>query len=150
MKTKIVYVTGNVLDAPQPMIIHQVNCQGVMGSGVAKAIKESYPIVYQSYRWLYNQTENKEQLLGYCQFVDIDDNKTVVNLFSQFDYLPRTKRHTSYDAMVKGFERIKEVTDGDLAMPRIGCGLGGGDWHIVSAIIESVFDDRQIFVYDLE
>ena len=99
MKTKIVYVTGNVLDAPQPVIIHQVNCQGVMGSGVAKAIKESYPIVYQSYRWLYNQVENKKDLLGECQFVDVSENRTIVNMFSQFEYLPRTKRHTSYEGI---------------------------------------------------
>jgi len=146
MKTKIVYVTGNVLDAPQPIIVHQVNCQGVMGSGVAKAIREKYPEVFEAYEtFLIDGYE-----LGSAQFVETHDGKEIVNLFSQEYYLPRTKRHTSYDALVTGFEFIKKWSKEDIAMPRIGCGLGGGDWHIVSAIIESVFDDRQIFVYDLE
>lgn len=34
-------------------------------------------------------------------------------------------------------------------MPRIGCGLAGGDWSIVEKILNNVFDDRTIYVYDL-
>ena len=43
------YQIGNLLTAPQKCIAHQVNCQGVMGSGVAKAIKNEYPKVYKEY-----------------------------------------------------------------------------------------------------
>lgn len=35
--------------APQTRIAHQVNCRGKMGSGVALAIKQKYPEVYQKY-----------------------------------------------------------------------------------------------------
>ena len=34
------YRVGNLLNAPQKVIAHQVNCQGKMGSGVAKAIRD--------------------------------------------------------------------------------------------------------------
>ena len=32
------------------IICHQVNCQGVMGSGIAKQVREKYPNVYNSYK----------------------------------------------------------------------------------------------------
>lgn len=146
----IKYIKGDLLEAKQEYIVHQVNCQGVMGSGVAKAIKDKYPEVFRHYKRLVKdkQISNKD-LLGIVQFVAVSSDKEIVNLFSQDHYLPRTTKHTNYDAMTKGFETIKELVAEDLAMPKIGCGLGGGDWKIVSAIIESVFDDRDVYIYEL-
>ena len=46
---EIVYKEGNLLDAQTDVIAHQVNCQGVMGSGVAKQIRDKWPRVYDSY-----------------------------------------------------------------------------------------------------
>ena len=43
------YKTGDLLDAPVDYICHQVNCQGRMGSGIAKQIKERWPVVYEGY-----------------------------------------------------------------------------------------------------
>ena len=48
-------VTGNVLDSNADVIIHQVNCQGVMGSGVAKQVKDRYPVVYEMYKAKCNE-----------------------------------------------------------------------------------------------
>ena len=42
-------VKGNLLDAREIVIAHQVNCQKKMNSGVAKAIREKYPEVYEKY-----------------------------------------------------------------------------------------------------
>lgn len=37
----LLYRIGNLLNAPQKVIAHQVNCQGKMGSGVAKQFEIS-------------------------------------------------------------------------------------------------------------
>lgn len=42
----IKFIEGNLLDSTTDIICHQVNCQGKMSSGVAKAIREKYPKVY--------------------------------------------------------------------------------------------------------
>lgn len=148
----IKYVKGDLLNAEQNIIVHQVNCRGVMGSGVAKAIRDKYPEAYRRYLQMYRaslDSKFSDPLLGQAQLITIDD-KTIVNLFGQDNYLPRGTTQTSYDALVIGFNEIKSSTKEDLAMPKIGCGLGGGDWKIVSAIIESVFDDRDVYIYELE
>jgi O-acetyl-ADP-ribose deacetylase (regulator of RNase III) len=46
------YVKGNLLDSNCDYICHQVNCQGVMGSGIARQIRERYPVVYLYYKML--------------------------------------------------------------------------------------------------
>lgn len=151
----IKYLKGNLLKAPQPLIAHQVNCQGVMGSGVAKAIKESFPVVYLSYRkkvldFKVETGLDTGFLLGDVQFVDLGD-QVYCNVFSQDNYMPRTECHTNYGAMEKAFRTMKEEYPGkDLAIPKIGCGLGGGDWNKVTEILGTVFDDRDVYVYELD
>ena len=44
------YVKGNLLDSDCDYICHQVNCQGVMGSGIARQIRERWPRVYDGYK----------------------------------------------------------------------------------------------------
>lgn len=147
----IKYVKGDLLNAEQNIIVHQCNAQDTMGSGVAKAIRDRYPQVYNDYV-KYFQDIPKPSRMGMVLAVQVGTERsvTVCNLIGQLHYLPRGIRHTSYDALTKGFEEIKRHTKEDLAMPKIGCGLGGGDWKIVSAIIESVFDDRDVYIYELE
>ncbi|MET3289633.1 UNVERIFIED_CONTAM: O-acetyl-ADP-ribose deacetylase (regulator of RNase III) [Brevibacillus sp. OAP136] len=38
----VIIKKGDLLQASEPIIGHQVNCQGVMGSGIAKAIWVRY------------------------------------------------------------------------------------------------------------
>ena len=43
------WIKGDLLEADLDYYCHQVNCQGKMGSGIAKSIKEKWPIVYDKY-----------------------------------------------------------------------------------------------------
>ena len=83
----IKYKIGDLLTAPQKCIAHQVNCQGVMGSGVAKAIRNEYPKVYKEYREFsdYWTRTNKAMLPGYSQIV-YTENRYIFNLFGQINY----------------------------------------------------------------
>jgi len=143
----IKYVKGDLLNASQLILIHQCNAQDTMGSGVAKAIRTKYPKAYREYVEYFRNTPKKERM-GKVQF-SINYNKIIANLVGQFNYLPRGVCHTDYEALKEGFTTIKLRYPDDVAMPKIGCGLGGGDWKIVSAIIESVFDDRDVYIYEL-
>jgi O-acetyl-ADP-ribose deacetylase (regulator of RNase III) len=142
------YIRGNLLDAPQVLIVHQCNAQDTMGSGVALAIKNKYRQAYEDYR---NDLEMmpKSKRLGKVVISYINDKRSVANLVGQYHYLPRGELHTDYGALTTGFEKIKSLTNCDIAMPKIGCGLGGGDWKVVSKIIEEIFNDRDVYIYEL-
>lgn len=143
----IKYVKGDLLNAEQLIIVHQCNAQDTMGSGVAKAIRTKYPKAYHEYLEYFRHIPKSERM-GKVQFCNVGD-KLVANLVGQFNYLPRGLCHTDYKALEEGFTKIKLSFPDDVAMPKIGCGLGGGDWKVVSAIIESVFDDRDVYIYEL-
>lgn len=146
-------VEGDILKASEDIIGHQVNCMGVMGAGLAKQIRNKYPIVYKRYVRLVSG-HNKESLLGFIQTIDTYDGKIIANIFGQL-YYGRGGTHTSYDALKQAFERLLYMAKNrhkfkgmTIALPYgIGCGLAGGDWNKVYKIIQEVFSDYGVTLY---
>ncbi|GLF90674.1 Appr-1-p processing protein [Bacillus safensis] len=145
-------VDGNILEASENIICHQVNCKGVMGAGLAKQIKSKYPNVYKEYKQLC--TEQGDDLLGSVQLITTNDGKTIANLFAQVGY-GRTRKQTDYDALRSCFQHLKdtvthshEENQTSIAIPYgIGCGLAGGDWTIVEEMMEEILGDCEVTVY---
>ncbi len=145
-------IKGNILDTHCKLIAHGVNCQGVMGSGVAKALYEKYPIVKKEYLYFVNfkhKNLNPDELLGKVSFVDVTIEKTVVNCFTQQNFGTDGQIYLNFDALTTcladvlchaGENNIKEI-----AIPRIGCGLAGGDWKKVKKAIEDLQNDLEGF-----
>lgn len=142
------YKSGDLAKDPTLVKVHQVNCQGVMGSGVAKSIRAEYPKVYKAYKRLC-ETKDTSELLGNAQFVDVGFNTVVVNLFGQLNY-GRNGLYTDYKALKRALKEIKYVLTyvsdyifyDEMAFPyMIGCGLGGGNWNIVQSLILNEFQD---------
>lgn len=146
----MIITNGNLLNTNINIIAHQVNCQGVMGAGVAKQIKEKYPAVYKDYRRLCEDTSNKMDLLGTCLISIEKENKMICNLFGQYNYGRNgTYTNTSYLSsaillMINMLEQIYNIKDKThpqlvIAIPyKIGCGLGGGNWEEVKTIFENI------------
>ena len=157
---------GNLLDSHCTYICHQVNCRGVMKSGVAKAIREKWPIVYEKYQDLYLNTvhwvarfhvdnqDNDTPLLGDIQEVEINENQSVINMFAQDGYGYDWKRYTSYDAFWMCLGKIKDLVPigESIAFPdHIGCCRGGANWAVIKTmIIEVLGKDYNVWFYKLE
>ena len=173
----ITFKKMNICDSQCDNICHQVNCQGVMNSGVAKAIREKWPVVYENYKAKYNECKKSVEemyqhygnspfsisdlMLGTIQHVPLYDNyyKTekhqgVINMFAQSRYGYDGKRYTSYDAFWSCLGWIKKITPkgSSIAFPKyIGCCRGGADWNVIKTMIEQVLgQDYHVYIYELE
>lgn len=155
------HIKGDILESRADVIVHQVNCQGVMGAGLAKQIKEKYPVVFWAYKSLCDEDKKvrartgifRSRLLGQIQVCykenypigRVEDPQAIVNLFAQ-DYYGRGHRYTDYDALRLCLERVNQRFVGKtVAVPyMMGCGLAGGDWGVVSRIIEESLRDCDV------
>ena len=155
---KIEYRKGDLFATNVKTIVHGCNAQGVMGSGVAKIVREQFPKAYDRYM---QEARNGHLVLGNIIPVpcgdrenDPDNFKIIVNAITQEYYGRDGKRYASYDAVAESMNKINrmcEVYDIDtVAMPQIGAGLGGGDWTVIEAIIESELAKVKPVVYVLE
>lgn len=147
--TKIKYVKGDLLEAPEQILLHSCNSLGVMGAGVAKLIRQKWPKAYQDYLDEYNSYGLP---LGSIVPSKQPDGKIILNAITQ-DTIGKTGVHVSYWAIANVIYQLDQrfvVKDSKVvAMPMIGSGLAGGDWTIIEAIIENTAVNFQPVVYHL-
>lgn len=151
IEERIEVVEGNILDYDKDIVIQQVNCQGVMGGGLAKQILIKYPEVPVEYKkyWAKQKkkiTETKE-MLGEVLYVDVYDGKIIANVFGQDDIRKGLEDKTVYTyewALLKGIEEVKNKAYElglSVAIPTyIGCGMANGDWQSIKPKIEDIFE----------
>lgn len=146
---------GDLLKAEEDILVHQVNCMGVMESGVAAQIKEKWPQVFIAYKDRVDKMvdiQMRSRLLGEVLWVRTDDGKWIANLFGQYKFGRENKCYTDYSALKRGFMEIAynaKIKDESIAIPyKIGCGRGGGDWeNVVFPMIEEVFSKNRVTIY---
>ena len=144
-------IDGDVTEIDCDVILHQVNCKGVMGSGVALAIKQRYPEAYKMYIDLVSKNLGRsELLLGAVQLVETGSGKIVANLFSQDSY-GYGRQHTHYDSLRSGLVKLNRECKGKtIALPyKMGSDRGGGSWDIVYSLIVSTLVDCDIKIVKL-
>ena len=135
---KIITKIGNLMDVTSGHMVHGANAQGVMGAGVALAIKNKYPGAYLDYRNIYEE-EGLELGVSYpyCPTSDL----VIWNAITQ-EWFGQPGRNCSYDAIQTCFEDINKAVTGfdqiakEIHIPALGAGLGGGNWEIIREIIE--------------
>ena len=140
----IKHIKCDIFESGADIICHQVNCRGVMGSGIAKQVRERYPWVYAHYKRLCNNN-SPNVIIGSAQLVYINETQAICNCFGQLSYGSDGACYTSYGALDGIFNYLKREFQGKnavIAFPFLfGCARGGGNWSIVYNMIEDIFDD---------
>jgi len=146
----MVYVNGDILtpvtDDRPTIVCHQVNCKGVMGSGLAKQVRAELPGVYEVYKEKCDAGFARLGQVQVCSAI-LTTGYLVANVFGQWGY-GTEKRHTDYEALRNAFTYLAEAySQYTIRIPyKMGCGLGGGDWEIVESIIKETLCDKGIEV----
>ncbi len=134
-------------------IVHVCNDIGAWGRGFTAALDRLSPIPKQSYKNAIRDT--KPASLGAMSICKVTPELFVANMIAQRGLPTRVKRVViDYPALEKCLASVAKVAfdwGASCHMPRIGCGIAGGDWHTVEAIIERTLCARgvPVFVYDL-
>lgn len=142
-------ILKDLLTVEEGIIIDQRNCQAVMGSGIAKAIREKWPKVYTEYLQFCRNFGPAKYLLGRIQTCELVEGKLFsCGLFGQFNYGTDLVRYTSYGAWEKALPEIKHLCRYYNLTPyfpyNCGCDRGRGDWEIISRLIYETLPEAVI------
>jgi len=146
----IVYKTGDVLDSEEPLVAHGCNCSGGFGSGFAKAVATRYPHVREGYLHRFN---TRGWQLGEVQLIAIGDGsgRIIANCATQQRYgKPTDGPFVSYPAIRQVVRNLCQSWPNGFAIPKIGAGLAGGNWDIISEIINEESGSVEVRVYVLD
>lgn len=119
------------------VIIHGCNCHHVMGAGLAAQIAKKFPEVVAIDK---TTTAGYEGKLGTISFTTVGGRTPfiVVNAYTQF-YPGRDFR---LEALTSSFSLVRRLFyDKRIAYPRIGAGIGGGDWEEIEKRINRIFEE---------
>ena len=165
----------NPIDTDTKIITHICNDIGGWVKGFVMAISKRWKEPENQYRNWYKEkigeenntvkyqrlnrrdkySNEKEFKLGNVQFVKVDDSLWIANMIAQYkirksnDGIPPIR----YPYVRESLERVREFAkkeNANIHMPRIGCGLAGGEWNKIEEIIndELIAHEIKTTVYD--
>lgn len=91
-------------------------------------------------------------ILGDQVITAVSDDLLIISIIAQQYFGRDGERYTSYDALDKGFYAVSnfikqaDLTDIQVHHQKIGAGLGGGDWGVIEAIIQSHLPNTHLWV----
>ena len=146
-------IRGDILTDINPnqktLIMHGCNCFHTMGAGIAKYLKQKFPVILQIDKATGYGDKGK---LGTFSTAVISENLRVLNCYTQYDYRRvKSRANVDYIAIEECFKEIKRLYDPtwEIRMPKIGCGLAGGDWNTVGICAFTIFRDHSLKIYYL-
>ena len=124
------------------LIIHGCNCFCTMGAGIAKSIKQVFPEAYEADLQTEKGDKSKLGKISWAEIVSERGKLIVVNGYTQYNWKGKA-RNANYEAIRKVFKEIRcEFSGLRIGYPAIGAGLAGGDWNVISEIIDQELKDE--------
>ncbi len=143
----VTFVKGDIFKSPAQVLTNTVNCVGIMGKGVALEFKNRYPQMFGDYQSKCDQGKVKPGQ----PYLWEDDSTQVLNF--------PTKRHWRDNSLLQDVDDGLKYLAGSyeqlgiqsIAMPALGCGLGGLKWSEVQPLIVKylgALPDLDVYVYE--
>jgi O-acetyl-ADP-ribose deacetylase (regulator of RNase III) len=137
------------------IIAHVGNDVGGWGAGFVLAVSQRWPEPEADYLQWHEGRAHNDFGLGAVRLVRVEPDIRVANMIAQRDIVPGPDGPPiRYDALRTALSTVAQeaqTTGASVHMPRIGCGLAGGDWNIVESIIDRSLSSLGIaaVIYDL-
>ena len=131
-QTRFEFVSGDLFNSDCQTITNAVNCVGVMGKGIALEFKKRFPAMFADYS---SRCKSKTLHIGTPYVYKSTSTPWILNFPTKNHWRQKSDLadiqtgldHLASHANLWGLESI--------AMPALGCGLGGLEWSVVRAEI---------------
>ena len=133
------YVQGDLLAADVDGLVNAVNCVGVMGKGLALQFKKAYPDNFKQYALACKAGEVKPGTMFIVSTNRTDNPKFIINFPTKRHWKDSSKIDDIKSGLVALVSDTKKLKITSLAVPPLGCGLGGLNWSDVKPLIEEAF-----------
>ena len=149
MKAEFVNKGGSIFDSQMDALVNPVNTVGVMGAGLALIFKKSFPQNFIEYKKVCNSGElvpGKVHVWRPITHNLFEDSQIVVNFPTKKHWKDPSKIEYISDGLDDLARAIVDLEIESIAIPKLGCGLGGLKWSEVQPLIKSKLEHLPIFV----
>ncbi|MEN0004959.1 MAG: macro domain-containing protein [Bacteroidota bacterium] len=145
------YIQGNIIQADVEALVNTVNTVGVMGKGIALTFKKAFPHNFKVYKQF---CDDKKFNIGDLLITDTGQfrPKYIVNFPTKEHWRRPSKIEFIEIGMKELVKEINEKQIKSIAIPPLGCGNGGLDWHEVKPLIlkelEFIDEKVEVIIYE--
>lgn len=136
----IEYAEGNLLDSPCEALVNTINTEGVMGKGIALEFKKRYPAMFAAYRQACLDGEIEPG--DVWPYRAIENDKLILNAATKGPWRWPSRYEFVTDCLKNLAETIWRYEERSMALPPLGCGNGGLQWHRVHDMIVRAYEDH--------
>jgi O-acetyl-ADP-ribose deacetylase (regulator of RNase III) len=144
-------VHGDLLAAPVEALVNAVNTVGVMGKGIALQFRQKYPDMFVAYEAACRAGTVR---IGHMRTFDrgpsAENARSIINFPTKRHWCEPSRLADVESGLIAFTETVQRLEIRSLAVPPLGCGLGGLDWREVQPRIESAFanlEDVRVLLY---
>lgn len=142
---------GDILKAKTDVLVNTVNCVGVMGRGIALQFKKAFPDMFRAYAVA---CERGDVVPGKVQVHDLNRLEAphyVINFPTKKHWRGKSRMEDVELGLKALIVELRRLDVSSVAVPPLGCGLGGLDWNDVRPRIEQAFGELpevQVLLYE--
>jgi O-acetyl-ADP-ribose deacetylase (regulator of RNase III) len=137
----IQFTRGDLLAAQAEAIVNTVNCVGVMGRGIALQMKNAFPENFRAYAAACRRGEVEPGKMLIVETGELGNPRYIINFPTKRHWRGRSRLSDIEAGLVALVADVRRLGIRSLALPPLGCGLGGLAWDDVRPLIERAFSD---------
>jgi O-acetyl-ADP-ribose deacetylase (regulator of RNase III) len=141
--------SGDLLKEESEAIVNTVNCVGVMGKGIALQFKQRWLQNFKAYAAACDREEVKPGTMFIYDLGEWEKPRYIINFPTKVHW----RGESNIEYIEKGLRdlvmQVKRLGIKSIALPPLGCGNGGLDWHTVKRLVFDVFKDQPNVQVDL-
>ncbi len=130
---------GDILKADAEALINTVNCEGVMGRGIALQFRKAFPGNFKAYKALCDHKELKPGKVFIYDLNRLENPRYVINFPTKRHWKGKSRLEYIESGLIALIEEVRKKHIQSVALPPLGCGLGGLQWGEVRSRIEEAF-----------
>jgi O-acetyl-ADP-ribose deacetylase (regulator of RNase III) len=130
---------GNLLNADAEALVNTVNCIGYMGKGIALQFKQAFPENFKAYEKVCKVHELHPGRMLVFPTGLLQNPRYIINFPTKRHWKGNAKIEDIQVGLVALIEEVKELGIRSIAVPPLGCGLGGLNWDEVAPMIKAAF-----------
>lgn len=135
----IVLTKGNLIEADAEALVNTVNCDGFMGKGIALQFKQAYPENFKVYERACRAGEVEPGRMLVFSTGSLINPRYIINFPTKRHWREKSRIEYIASGLRALIEETRRLQVGSIALPPLGCGLGGLDWQEVRPMIERAF-----------
>ena len=140
------FTTGDILQADVEALVNPVNCIGTMGVGRALDFANRFPANFLAYQIICLRREAHLGEVDVFRTENYTNPKFIINFPTRTRWRDNIWIEDIESGLVSLAEAISDTCIRSIAIPALGCGLGGLDWNDVRPLIVDALEG----VYNLQ